>query len=87
LTGRLSFSLPDGHDRRVSTRINIEAIIAWLQNGESLIGSVNFVDFPAEQMADVNVQCTLMKRNLNRIFVDIGQRQAGLGTDAQKTGP
>jgi hypothetical protein len=80
LAGGLALAVPYRYGGRVRGGIDVESVVASLQDRESLIRGVNFVDFPIEQMPHVQIHRALMQGQLHRVVADIGQRQAGLGT-------
>jgi hypothetical protein len=86
LTGGIAFTLADGHDTGIAIRIHIKPVVSRLLNGECHIGSVDFVDFSAKQMADMQVQCSLVEFYLHGIVADVGQREARLRTHAHDAG-
>ena len=61
LTGGLALATPYGDSGRVGGGIYVESIVAGLQDRESLIRRVNFVDFSVEQMAHVQVHRALVQ--------------------------
>ncbi len=86
LTGGIAFTLADGHDTRVAIRIHIKSIVSRLLNGERHVGSVDFVDFAAKQMADMQVQCSLVEFYLHGAVADVRQREACLRAHAHGAG-
>ena len=82
----VSFTLaaPDRDRSGIRIRIHIKTVIAGLQNGERLVGRIDFVSLPTEEMADVQIQRALIEFDLHGIVADVGQRHAGLGIHAQR---
>jgi hypothetical protein len=78
LSGCVSFALAHSDDCRIAIWINIEAIHTGLLNCERRVGRINLVNFATKEMADMQIQCSLMQLHLNGVIAYVGERQTGL---------
>src|ERR1019366_3207956 len=74
----LAVAAPNGDPRLVLSRIDVETIDAGLHQRECQVGSINFVDLPAFQVADRDFHNALVDFELHCVVADIAERQAGL---------
>ena len=85
LPGGFALTLPNGYQRSVSVRIDIETILTGLSDGESLVGRVDLVDLAAVELADMHIQSALMQLDLRGVIRDVGQGQTGFRADSHHT--
>ena len=83
LASGVSFAFANRHHRRVAVRIDVEAVVARFLNREGQVWSVDLVDFPLKQVADVKVQRSLMKLHLNAVVADVRHRKTGFVTQSK----
>jgi hypothetical protein len=82
---RFSFAAPYRDYGFVRVRIDIEAIVARLQDGKRLVRSVNLVPLVVVEPANVQVQRALVQLELSRVFVDVGERQTAFRVYADQS--
>ena len=81
IAGRFSFAPPHRNYGFVRVRIDIEAVVAGLQNGKRLVRSVNLVALVVVKAANVQVERALVQLQLNAVFVDVSERQTAFRVD------
>src|SRR4029077_6662258 len=78
-----AFAVPHRDGGGVGVGIDVKTIVARFQDGERLVGRVDFVGLAAEQVTDVQVQRALIELDLNHVIANVGQSQAGFGVHAK----
>src|SRR5882762_1549276 len=79
----LALPLPDRDGSGVGAGIDVEAVVAALQDCERLVGRVDFVSLSTEQVADVQIQRALIKFDLDNVVARIRQGETRLSVHAQ----
>ena len=87
VAGRDSLAAPHRYQCRVAVCVHVKAVAPRLRDGERNIWRVNFIDFAAEQVGNVQIQRALVQLNLYSAVSEVGQRNAGLTVHAQRRGP
>src|SRR3954466_160070 len=80
-----AFAAPNCNHSLIAVGIDVETIIAGLQNRERLIRRVNFISLVIEQTPHVQIESSLMELELHHVLIDISDRQTALRTDADDT--
>jgi hypothetical protein len=78
LASCVAFAFAHSNDGRIAIRIDVDAIRTGLLDGECRVGRINLVRFPAKQMADVQIQRSLVQLDLDGVVAHVGERQTGL---------
>ena len=86
ITGRHSFALPNSNEGHVIVGVDVEAIVAALDDGEGGVRSIDLVDLAGEEFAHVEEQRALVEFDLDGIVADIAQRDASFGVHAEGAG-
>lgn len=83
LTGCFTLTFSYRDRSRVPIRIDVEAIVSRFGERKRQIGRVNLPHLAVLQMTHVYIQRALVESHLHRIIVNVGERETGLGVDAQ----
>jgi hypothetical protein len=78
LTSGIALALAHRDYGSIAIRVDIEAVVTRLLNRERHVRSINLVNLPREQVANMDVQSALVKLDLDGIVVNVGERKAGL---------
>ncbi len=84
--GDFALALTNVDDGSVAGFVDVDAIAAGAQHGESEIGSVDFDGFIITEAANPQVQSAFGKANLHDVVVEIQERETGFAGKVQNGG-
>jgi hypothetical protein len=78
LTGGITFALAHRDHGCIAIRVDVKAVVTRLLDGERHVRGINLVNLPCKQVAYMHVQGALVKLDLDRVVVNVGERKASL---------
>jgi hypothetical protein len=85
IAGRFAFTSPNCDDRLINIGVYVKAVVTRLLHGKCLVRCVHLVLFVIVEAADVQVQRSLVKLQLHRVFRNVCESQAGFRTYANES--
>jgi len=79
IAGRLAFAFTNVYDRVASVFTRLHAIMSGLENRKCLVGRINLEVIVVTESAHRNVDGTGRKLDLNRIVIQVQEREPGIG--------
>src|SRR5262249_49479723 len=84
LAGSHPLALPYRDQRGVAVRVNVKAIVSRLEQREGGVRRVNLEDLIVREARNLNVERSLVQLELHHVIGEVGQRDAGLASHANR---